>query len=43
MIRFGRRSNIYPEFSNFWNCRVRWNGLVYSNTEAIFSGTENFE
>ena len=36
MIRFGRRNGIYPEFSNFWNCRVKWNGLVYSNTEAIF-------
>lgn len=36
MIRFGRRNGIYPEFSNFWNCRVRWNGYVYSNTEAIF-------
>ena len=36
MIRFGRRSGIYPEFSNFWNCRIKWNGLVYSNAEAVF-------
>lgn len=27
---------VYPGFSNFYNCRIRLNGFVYSNTEAIF-------
>lgn len=36
MIRFGRKSGICPEFSNFWSCPVTYEGLTYRNSEAAF-------
>lgn len=36
VIRFGRKTGNYPEFSSFHNTIVAYDGLVFGNSEAAF-------
>jgi len=35
-IKFGRMKKAYGCFSNFYSCRVEYDGLVYKNSEAAW-------
>lgn len=43
MIRFGRRNGVYPEFSNFHNAPVTYDGVTYRNNECAFQAQKTLD
>lgn len=43
MIRFGRRNGVYPEFSNFHNSPVVYDGVTYRNNECGFQAQKTLD
>ena len=43
VIRFSRKKNIYPEFSNFHNSTFEYNGITYNSAEAAFHAQKTLD
>lgn len=43
MIKFGRRTGVYPEFSNFYECTVKYNNGVYGSSEAAWQAQKTLD
>ena len=43
MIKFGRKSGIYPEFSNFYDSPVTYDGVTYRNNEGAFQAQKTLD
>jgi len=43
MIRFGRRNGICPEFSNFYDAPVMYDGVTYRNNECAFQAQKTLD
>ena len=43
MIRFGRRNGVCPEFSNFHNSPVVYDGVTYRNNECAFQAQKTLD
>lgn len=43
MIKFSRKNNVFPEFSNFYECPVWYDGFTYGNAEAAFQAQKTMD
>lgn len=43
MIKFNRKFGIYSEFSNFYRCRVVYDGGVYRSSEAAWQAQKTLD
>lgn len=42
-IRFGRKSDVFPCFSNFHTCKVAYDGITYKNSEAAWQAQKTLD